>query len=115
MKTGTRFSIDLEYEEVSLPPFKDILVITKKCPQGKIGITNCLNLITADEFEFIEVEHDTVEMVIVNKKIIKKVKKEILLNLLEERVFAYTSKGEIVKVNLKIKTMSDNVIIEVEE
>jgi len=33
-----KYSVQLSFEEIRLPPFEDILILGKKCPQGKIGV-----------------------------------------------------------------------------
>ncbi|MBF0263434.1 MAG: hypothetical protein HQL97_16535 [Magnetococcales bacterium] len=53
---GLGYTVSLEFEAISLPPFKDILVLAKKCPVGMIGISKCLGLIAPDGFELHEVD-----------------------------------------------------------
>ena len=41
-KSIRRHSINLNFEEINLPPFQDILLLTHKCGQGKVGVSKCM-------------------------------------------------------------------------
>ena len=65
MKEKARFLVSLSFEEVSLPPFRDILILGRKCPQGKVGVSTCLNLLAPDDFTLVELEDPLVEAILV--------------------------------------------------
>jgi len=106
-KHALKYNIQLSFEEIRLPPFEDILLLGKRCPQGKIGVCTSMNLLIPNEFQVIEIEDDNVEAVVINKRILKKMEIEKVLQILKEKVFPYVSDTEVVKVDLKVKVFYD--------
>lgn len=111
MKTTStpKYSIQLSFEEIRLPPFEDILVLGKKCPQGKIGVSKSFEFLVPNEFEVFEIDNPTVEAIFINKRVLKKMDKERILKILEKRVFPYVSDCEILKVDFKLKIFYDTI------
>lgn len=92
-----------------MPPFQDILLLGKKCPHGKSGVSKCLSLLEPDVFEMIELDHETVEAMLVNKLILKRMPAEKVIEILQEKVFPYITKGEIVRVDFHVKISFDTI------
>jgi hypothetical protein len=98
-----KFSLQLSFEEIHLPPFEDILVLGRKCPQGRIGVYKSFELLVPNEFEVFDVDDEQVETVFINNRILKKMDKEIILQILREKVFPFVVNSEIVKVDFKLR------------
>lgn len=98
-----KVSVSISFETVELPPFSDILILGKRCPHGKMGISRCMNLMSPDAFDLVELETDAAEVMLVNKRILKKVSKEKIIELLSETVFPYITNSEVVRVDFKTK------------
>ena len=113
MKDEPKYSVSMSFAEVMLPPFKDILVLGSKCPQGKIGVSKCLNFLAPDNFELIETEDLLAEAILVNKKILKRMSSEKIIGILKERVFPYITNGEIIRVDFKVTLSYDNIEIDI--
>jgi hypothetical protein len=109
MNNLAKYSLTLSFEEVKFPPFEDIVIIGKKCPQGKIGLSKSFELLVPDEFKIFEVEDKIVEAVFINRRILKKINKERVISLLKEKVFPYVSESEILKVDLRVKVLFDSI------
>lgn len=110
MKVNSKkYSIKLSFEEIRLPPFEDALILGKKCPQGKIGVSRSFELLIPNEFEVFEINHDIVEAVFINKRILKKIDKERIIRILSESVFPYISESEIVKVNIELLVIYNSI------
>ncbi|MBN1551463.1 hypothetical protein JW979_08340 [bacterium] len=109
------YSLRLAFENIALPPFNDILVLTRQSPYGKIGIMGSLNLLQPDHFEIIEVENDLVEALVINKRILKRIPAAKVVEILQESVFPYIVKGEIVKVDFTLKMHYDSIDLNMEE
>lgn len=107
--TPMKFNIQLSFEEIGLPPFHDILLLGKKCPQGLFGVSHSMNLLIPDEFEVYEISNLNVEAVFIHKRILKKMEKDKIISILEEKVFPYITEEEIVKVDFKVKVFYDNI------
>ncbi|MCL4483879.1 MAG: hypothetical protein M1445_14920 [Bacteroidetes bacterium] len=104
-----KFSVQLSFEEIRLPPFEDILILGRKCPQGRIGVYKSFELLVPNEFETFEIEDEVVEAIFVNKKVLKKLDKDRIVAILREKVFPYVSESEILKVDFKLRIYYDSV------
>jgi hypothetical protein len=109
---SVKYSVKLAFEEIKLPPFEEILILGKKCPQGKIGVYKSFEFLVPNEYELFEVDSDIVEAIFINKRLLKKISKESIISILEEKVFPYTSECEILKVDFKLKVMYDTFELE---
>jgi hypothetical protein len=107
-----RGSVQLSFEEIRLPPFEDILILGNKCPQGRIGVTKSFEFLVPNEFEVFEINHTIVETVFINKRVLKKMDKDSILKILEEKVFPYVSECEMIKVDFKLKIFCDSIEVE---
>lgn len=103
------FAVSLSFEGVSLPPFKDILLLGKKCPHGKVGVSKCLHLLAPDDFELIAVEDEAMEAMLVHRRILKRMPAEKVIEILRKNVFPYITKNECVKVDFSVKISFDNI------
>jgi hypothetical protein len=104
-----KYSIDINFEQIKLPPFQDILILAKNSPQGKIGLTKSFELLLPNGFEMIEVEDDLIEAVFVQKNILHKVSAEKVIKILREYVFPSISEGELVRVDFKVTISINNI------
>jgi len=110
---GKKYAVQLSFEEIRLPPFEDILVLGKKCPQGKNGVYKSFEFLVPNEFDVFEVDDNIVEAVFINKRVLKKMKQEEIFQILQDKVFPYVSESEILKVDFKIKIYYDSIEIDV--
>lgn len=104
-----KYSVQLSFEEIRLPPFEDILILGKKCPQGKIGVYKSFELLIPNEFELFEIDDLVVEAVFINKRVLKKMDKDRIIGILEEKVFPFVSESEILKVDFKLTIFYDSI------
>ena len=102
-----KYTINLSFEEIKLPPFQEILVLGKNSPQGKIGLFQSFNLLLPDNFASFDVEDEKVEAVFVNKRILAKITEQEIVEVLKQKVFPYISEGEVIKVEFKLKISYD--------
>jgi len=98
-----KYTINLSFEEIKLPPFQDILVLGKNGKQGKLGLLKSFEMLVPNGFQLLEVQHPQVEAVFINKKILNKLPAEKILSLLQEKVFNFVSEGELLKVDFRVK------------
>jgi len=102
MENTMKYLISLTFEEIKLPPFQEILIIGKNSPHGKHGISKSFESLIPNGFEIIDINDDKVDSVFVNKRILVKISKEKLIDLLRAKVFPFISEGELLRVDLKI-------------
>ncbi len=116
MKAKVNYSVSVSFQNVSLPPFEDVLILTRKSQFGKIGLSGSINLLQPDVFEILEFpENELVEMILVNKRILKRIPQSTLLHILEQKVFPYITIGEIVKVDFKVKIAYESIDINIQD
>ena len=110
--TTKKYTVQLSFEEIRLPPFEDILILGKKCPQGRIGVSKSFELLVPNEFEVFEIDDVIVETVFINKRVLKKMDKDKIIRILQEKVFPFVSECEILKVDFKLKVFYDSIEVE---
>ena len=109
MKNSPKFTVSLTFEGVKLPPFQDILLLGKKCPQGKIGVSKCLNLLAPETFELVEIDDPIVEAILISKHVLKRMPVENVIKILKEKVFPYITPGEIIKIDFSVRVYYDDI------
>ncbi|MCJ7616648.1 MAG: hypothetical protein MUO43_08950 [Desulfobacterales bacterium] len=109
MNDGARYSVSLNFEGAQLPPFEDILLLGRRCPHGKTGIAKCLDLLSPEGFELVELDNDVVQAMLVSKRILKRMPIDKIIGILKEKVFPFITSGEIVKINFNVKVYFDNI------
>jgi hypothetical protein len=109
-----KFSVQLGFEEITLPPFEDILILGKKCSQGRIALSRSFEMMVPNEFEVFEIDSPVIEAVFVNKRILKKMDKDYIFPILEEKVFPFVSESEILKVDFKLRVFYDTIDVELQ-
>lgn len=97
------FSLSIAFEKAQLPPFNDVLLLGHKSPVGMSGIMKSIEFLVPNNFEVIPFEDQTVEAMVVNKAILKRMPKDKLIAVLKEAVIPYMSENEIMKVDLVVR------------
>lgn len=98
-----KYTVNLSFEEIKLPPFQDILVLGRNGNQGKMGLLKSFEMLVPNGFDLVEVQHPKVEAVFINKRILAKMPSARVLLILEDKVFDFVSEGELLKVNFRVK------------
>ena len=71
------------------------------------GVGQCLDLLVPDGFDRFEVEDAHVASIIVNKNILLRIKPNALIKILQEKVFPFVGRTEIIKVDFSMKVDYD--------
>lgn len=96
------YQINLSFREINLPPFNDILIVGSQSKQGRMGLSKTFDYLVPMSFEMLEVDEDDVSVVFVSTKILKKIPREKIMDILREKVFPFVSKDELIKVDFKV-------------
>lgn len=104
-----KYSINISFEQIKLPPFQDILILARNSPQGKIGLSKSFELLLPNGFELIDVDDELIEAVFVQKTILHKLPAEKIIKILRQHVFPFVSEGEIVKVDFNVIISVNNI------
>lgn len=108
-----KYDISLSFQEISLPPFKDILVVGKNSGYGRKGLFKAMEYIVPDSYEMIEIEEENVETIFIHKKILKKMDSKLIINILKEKVFDLISEDEVLKCDFSVRVIFDKINKEV--
>ena len=108
-KIKGKVSVALTAKTVKLPPVGDILILSKKCPHGRIGISRCMGLLAPDVFELVELYDEVAEVMLVNKNLLIKMSCDKIIRVLKETVFPSLVPGEIVSVTFEATFSWDNI------
>lgn len=103
------YQISLRFQGITLPPFDEIMILGSKSEQGKMGVAKTFEYLVPDIFEMVEVPDDSIEAVFVNKRLLKKISMENILEILRDKVFPYVSEKEIVKVDFEVVIGYDTI------
>ncbi len=106
-----RYVIQLDFEEIKLPPFEDILILGKNSAQGRLGLSKSFEIMAPNGYDVFEAEDAEVEAIFINKRLLRKIPSYTVLEILREKVIPYISQGELLKVNLKLSVQYANVEI----
>lgn len=112
MKTNNptpHYSINLSFEEIKLPPFRDILVLGKNSSQGKIGLGKSFELLAPNGFEAVEIGEGKVEAIFISRRILTKMPLEKVIAILRSKVFDFISDGELLKVDFRVTVSYNNI------
>lgn len=83
MPENARYSVSLEFEDISFPPFKDILIITNKSEYGKQGVLLALDsLVLREEFELLDIDDEVVTGVLIAKRLLLRMPKAKIFEIL---------------------------------
>ena len=105
--------VTISFEKTFLPPFEDILVLGRDCPLGMNGVGECLDMLVPDGFERYSVdEDDNVAAIVVNRSILRRVDVKVIKKILQNRVFPYVGRKEIIKVDFSTRITYDSFLVE---
>lgn len=105
----TRYSVDLTFKQIRLPPFQDILVLARNSPQGKIGLSKSFELLIPNGFVLVEVDEEIIEGVFIHTSILNKISQDKIIEVLRLHVFPFISEGELLQVDFKITVSVKNI------
>lgn len=111
LSAGKTYGIDISFEELKLPVFHDVLVLAKNAVQGKHGLSRSLDLLAPGVFQSVdtEIESEGIEAVFVNRKLLRKLPVEQLMQVLHKHVFASVGEGELIQVDMKVRISMYNI------
>lgn len=110
MTDHAKFTVSLSYEDIAIPPFEDILILTTKCRHGKNGLALALDhLALRDDFDLIELQEELVEAILINKRLLQRMPADTIINILRANVFPGISPGEYIKVDFHVRITHDAI------
>lgn len=80
--------ITMELATFKIPPSGDVLVLGKNCPIGPQAAKRMLEAVAPNQFEFIKVEDETIDALLVKKHLLLRVEKSLLISAAVEEARA---------------------------
>ncbi|MFW5859977.1 MAG: hypothetical protein ACOCYP_08115 [Planctomycetota bacterium] len=99
---GMRYTASISFEPIKLPPFRDLLIVGRRCHYGPEGLYRCYNYLAPDEFRVCRLEHPEVDAVLVANRLLKRMPCDHLLDLIEQKVLPFVNSEELVRVDLDV-------------
>jgi len=109
MDKKVEYTVNLNFESITIPPFKDILILGTKSPHGRLGVEKGYQLLSIELFTVINLEDEIVAHIFINNNLLKKMPQEEILNILKENVFPYMSSIETIKVDFDLEISVKNI------
>lgn len=94
--------ITMRMSEFEIPPMQDVLIVGKKAPIGPEAARRMVDILSPDQYEIIEIEHDSIEAMVVRKSLFNMLPQEKLIALLLEEGGKVASESTIVKAQINI-------------
>lgn len=98
-----RVSVDLRMSRFELPPVQSALVVGRKAPIGSRAMEKALAEMMPDAFVRIEVDHETIEAVIVRKAHLRRLPEERLVSLLVRQTESVIDETEMLRVTMELE------------
>ncbi|RFM28801.1 hypothetical protein [Deminuibacter soli] len=108
-ESAIRYTIKMNLEEITLPPFEDILILGRNGTQGKTGLFQSLQMLYPGAYEMVDIQEQQVEAIYISRKIIRKISVEKVVAILRKKVFGLISEGELAKLDFKISISFTNM------
>jgi len=96
-----RADIKVIFSEFDFPPMQDALIVAKRSPIGPEAARRMVDILSPEQYEIIEVEHDIIEAIVIKKSLIKMFPKDKLIAFLLEEGGNITDINSIIKANVK--------------
>jgi hypothetical protein len=110
MKKGSMYQRKAEiftrFAEFEFPPLQDVLLVGKRAPIGPEAVRRVAEGLSPQQYEIIEVEHETIEAVVIRRDLFKLIDKEKLLE------YILAEGGQIVSTTMVVKAQM-NITIQV--
>lgn len=102
-KRAKRTTIDMELSTFEVPPAGDILVLAKYCPIGYEAAKRMLEVVAPNRFEFIQIDDDLIESIIVRKHLLLRVEKETLIKTILEEAKTIMGPNCMIRIKCEIQ------------
>ena len=102
-ETQDRYRLRVRVTEFSVPPVHDALVLGRNAPIGCEAIRRALVLLSAHEFEHIELDDEIIADLIVRKAILLRLPRDRLIDFALRRLKPLLEPGEILHLDLDVE------------
>lgn len=111
MSPTKTYGIDINFETLQLPLQHDVLILAKNAAQGKQGLGRSLDLLAPGTFQQVDTaeEHEGIEAVYINRRILAKIPVERIMHILQTHVFGQVSEGELIRLDMRIRISMNNL------
>lgn len=104
MNVQSKHRITARISEYRVPPVDDVLVLGKAAPIGSVAMKRALGLLIAQPYEHIKLDDDTISDLLVRQAILKRLKKEALIDFVMKHIKPLIGENEILHLSLDTET-----------
>jgi len=95
-----RAEVNVVFSEFDFPPMQDALLVAKRSPIGPEAARRMVDILSPEQYEIIEVEHEILEAIVIRKSLMKMCPKNKLVDLLLEEGGNISGINSIIKANI---------------
>lgn len=96
-----RAEVNIIFSEFEFPPMQDALLVAKRSPIGPEAARRMVDILSPDQYEIVEVDHEVIEAIVLRKALTKMFPKEKLIAFLLEEGGNISDDNSIIKANVK--------------
>jgi len=104
------YNLNFEVSNFEVPPIRDVLVIGKKSQVGSCGALTCMNALSPDAYELVNVDHKDIEAILARKSLLKMIPGQKLIQTILDEVEGYMQPDSLLKIKLGITILSSKKI-----
>lgn len=94
--------INMKFSEFEMPPMQDALIVGKMAPIGPEATRRMVDILSPDQYEIIEIQHNSIEAIVVRRSLLNMISKEKLIPTLIEEGEKIANEFMIVKAQVDI-------------
>jgi hypothetical protein len=104
--------IDFAFQRFALPPIQDALVIGRRAPVGANGVERAFHELTPGMYKLIQVDHPTIEAVLVRASDLRKIPEQELVRRIVEHAGAIMDASDALHVRMDITVIIQGETLE---
>ena len=104
MNVQSKYRITARISEYKVPPVDDVLVLGKTAPIGSVAMKRALGLLIAQPYEHIKLDDDILSDLLVRQVVLKRLKKEVLIEFIIRHIKPLMGENEILHLSLDTET-----------
>ena len=103
----------MRVKEFGVPPVHDGLILGKESPIGCMSIRKCLELMSSEPFEHLQInDDDTISDIVVRASILRRIPKDRLIPFVLEHVKPLMGLKEVLHLDLEVEVVLEGDIWE---
>lgn len=100
--SSKKAEISMRFSEFEMPPMQDVLIVGKRAPIGPVAARRMVDILSPEQYEIIDIEHECVEAIVIRKSLLNMLAKEKLVSIIMEEGGTVANESMIIKAQINI-------------